>query len=128
MMGKLLLIFIGSGIGGVVRYALSGWTQKLGNGNFPLGTMVVNASGCLLIGFLSAAFAGRWLVREEYRLALLIGLLGGYTTFSTFGLETFALLNEGQYFSAMLNVMLSVTIGLAAVWCGYRLAETWLGA
>ncbi|MCG8407437.1 MAG: fluoride efflux transporter CrcB [Phycisphaerales bacterium] len=127
-MGKFLLIFVGSGIGGVLRYALSGWTQKLSYENFPLGTMVVNVSGCLFIGFLSAAFAGRWLVREEYRLALFIGLLGGYTTFSTFGLETFALLNERQIASAAINVLLSVGLGLAAVWCGYRLAETWLGA
>jgi CrcB protein len=126
-MTKLLLIFIGSGAGGVLRYVLAGWTQRLANGSFPIGTLIVNITGCLLIGFLTAAFSGRVLVREEYRVAVLIGLLGGYTTFSTFGLETFALLNAGQPWRALLNVTASVTAGLAGVWTGYRLAENWLG-
>jgi len=126
-MTKSLLIFIGSGAGGVLRYALSGLTQRLANGSFPIGTLIVNITGCLLIGFLTAALSGRVLVREEYRVAVLIGLLGGYTTFSTFGLETFALLNAGQPWRALLNVTASVTLGLAGVWTGYRLAENWLG-
>ncbi len=126
-MTKFLLIFIGSGAGGVLRYALAGWTQRLANGSFPIGTLIVNITGCLLIGFLSAAFSGRLLVREEYRVAVLIGLLGGYTTFSTFGLETFALLNDGQWWRATANVTASVILGLAGVWSGYRLAEHWLG-
>ena len=126
-MTKFLLIFIGSGAGGVLRYALAGWTQRLANGSFPIGTLIVNITGCLLIGFLTAAFSGRVLVREEYRVAVLIGLLGGYTTFSTFGLETFALLNDGQSWRAMLNVAASLILGLAGVWTGYRLAENWLG-
>ncbi len=126
-MTRFLLIFIGSGAGGVLRYALSGWTQRLANGSFPIGTLIVNITGCLLIGFLTAAFSGRVLVREEYRVAVLIGLLGGYTTFSTFGLETFALLNDGQAWRALLNVTASLILGLAGVWTGYRLAENWLG-
>lgn len=125
---KLLLIFLGSGAGGLARYACAGWTQRWANGAFPLGTLVVNVSGCLLVGFLAAALGGRMLVREEYRVALLIGLLGGYTTFSTFGLETFALLNDGQGWRAALNITASVVLGLAAVWFGHRLAEHWLGA
>lgn len=124
---KLALIFIASGVGGVCRYLLSGWAQKLANGSFPAGTLAVNVLGCLLIGFLSAAFAGRWLVREEYRVALIVGVLGGFTTFSAFGLETFALLNDGQYARAAWNVIASVGLGLASVWAGYRLAERWLG-
>lgn len=126
-MTKFLLIFIGSGAGGVLRYALAGWTQRLANGSFPIGTLIVNITGCLLIGFLTAALSGRVLMREEYRVALLIGLLGGYTTFSTFGLETFTLLNDGQAWRALLNVTASVILGLAGVWTGYRLAENWLG-
>ena len=126
-MSKLLFIFIGSGTGGLLRYAISGWTQRLASGSFPLGTLIVNVTGCLLIGFLTAALSGRVLLREEYRVALLIGLLGGYTTFSTFGMETFALLNDGQVWRALLNVTASVVIGVAAVWSGYRLAESWLG-
>jgi len=126
-MHKLLLIFIGSGAGGVLRYAVSGWTQRLGNGSFPLGTLCVNFLGCLLVGFLAAALSGRILIREEHRIALLVGLLGGFTTFSTFGLETFALLNNGQYARAALNVALSVGLGVGAVWLGYRAAEQWMG-
>lgn len=124
---KVILIFLGSGLGGVFRYALAGWTQRLANAAFPIGTLVVNVLGCLLIGFLSAAFAGRWLIREEYRIALMIGILGGFTTFSALGMETFAFLNDGQYGLAALNVALSVAAGLFAVWAGYRLAENWLG-
>jgi CrcB protein len=126
-MHKLLLIFLGSGIGGICRYLLSGWTQRLANGSFPIGTMVVNVVGCFLIGFLVAAFAGRWLLREEYRIGLIVGILGGFTTFSAFGLETFRLTNDGQFALAALNVVLSCALGLAAVWFGYRLAEVWLG-
>lgn len=126
-MHKLLLVFLGSGVGGVLRYAVGGWVQRRLSGLFPLGTLVVNLTGCVLIGFLSAALAGRWLVREEHRVALLVGVLGGYTTFSTFGWETFALLNDGQMGRAAGNAALSVVGGLAAVWIGYRLGQAWLG-
>ena len=107
--------------------SLAGWGQRWANGSFPLGTLLVNVLGCLLVGFLTSALAGRLLLREEYRIALLVGLLGGFTTFSTFGWETFALLNDGQVARAVANVTLSVSAGVAAVWFGYRLAEQWLG-
>jgi CrcB protein len=125
---RFVLIFLGSGIGGVGRYALGGWVQRYGNGSFPAGTLVVNVIGCLLIGFLTGGFSGRLLIREEYRIALIVGVLGGFTTFSAFGMETFALLNDGQFARATMNVAASVGAGLAAVWIGYRLAEHWLGA
>lgn len=124
---KLGLIFLGSGFGGVCRYSLSGWVQRAAPGTFPWGTLIVNVIGCLAIGFLTAAFGGRWLVREEYRVALIVGILGGFTTFSAFGMETFALLNSGQTAWAAGNVALSVGVGVTAVWIGYRLAEYWLG-
>jgi CrcB protein len=124
---KLTLIFVGSGVGGLLRYGLSGWVHRLFNGTFPIGTLAVNIVGCLLIGFLSAAFSGPLLIREEYRVGLIVGILGGFTTFSAFGIETFAFLNDGQHVRAAANVLLSVGIGLVAVWAGYRLAETWLG-
>lgn len=127
-MFKLALIFLGSGFGGVCRYALSGCVQRLGSGRFPVGTLAVNVIGCLLIGFLTAAFMGRVLIREEYRVAMIAGLLGGFTTFSAFGMETFALLNDGQIARALTNVAVSVGVGLTAVWIGYRAAEYWLGA
>jgi len=127
-MSKLVLIFLGSGLGGVCRYVLSGWAQRFGSASFPVGTLMVNVLGCLAIGFLSAAFMGRWFIREEHRIAVVVGVIGGFTTFSAFGMETFALLNDGQYFRAATNATLSVVLGLAAVWVGYRLAEGWLGA
>ena len=120
---KLTLIFLGSGLGGVLRFTIGSWVQKLGNPTFPLGTLVVNLTGCLLIGFLTTAFNGRLLIREEYRVALIVGVLGGFTTFSAFGIETFALLTEGRTASAAANVLLSVGAGLAGVWAGHRLAE-----
>ncbi|MBN2446454.1 MAG: fluoride efflux transporter CrcB [Phycisphaerae bacterium] len=122
-----LFIFVGSGVGGVMRWMVGGWVQRLSSGAFPIGTLAVNIIGCFLIGLLTVALPGRLLVREEFRIALLVGLLGGFTTFSTFGLETFALLNDGQAWRALLNVAGSVVLGLAAVWLGYRLAEGWLG-
>ena len=89
--------------------------------------MAVNLIGCLGIGFLAAMFSGPLLVREEYRIGLTVGVLGGFTTFSAFGLETFSLANEGQFLLALVNVTASCLLGLAAVWCGYRLAEYWFG-
>jgi CrcB protein len=123
---KLVLIAIGGGFGSVMRYVLGGWVQRLAGIDFPLGTLVINVSGCFAIGFLNAFFTPR-LVREEYRIAILVGILGGYTTFSTFGYETFMSLNDRQFARAGFNMLLSVGLGLAAVWIGYRLAERMFG-
>lgn len=126
-MVKLLLIAAGGGMGSVLRYLVAGWGQRLIAGPFPVGTMLVNIVGCFCIGFLNAAFSGPILIRQEYRIALTIGLLGGFTTFSAFGWETFALANDGQGIRAMMNLLLSVTLCFAAVWIGYRLAEKCFG-
>jgi CrcB protein len=126
-MFKLVIIAAGGAVGAVLRYAISGWVQKFANGSFPAGTLFVNMLGCLLIGFAGAFLAGPHLVREEYRVALLVGLLGAFTTFSTFGWETFALANAGQMWLAAANIVLSNGVGLVAVWFGYRLAEKWFG-
>jgi CrcB protein len=119
---KLILIGLGGGVGAVLRYLISGWGQTFSDGTFPLGTIGVNILGCGLIGFLGAAWAGPFAVREEYRLALMVGVLGGFTTFSSFGLETFSLLREGQRAAAIANVLASNLFGLLAVWVGFRLA------
>ena len=107
--------------------AVQGWVQRLSGGVFPMGTLVVNLSACFAIGLLTGFFAGPQLVREEYRIGLTVGVLGGYSTFSTFGLETFNLGNDGEFGLAALNMLLSCGVGLAAVWIGYRLAEHWFG-
>ncbi len=123
----LLLIAAGGAVGAVLRYLLAGWGQRLVVGTFPLGTLLVNLTGCLVIGYLGAVFAGPWLVRQELRLALLVGLLGGFTTFSSYAFETFALMADGRGGPALLNVALSNLVGLLAVWIGYRLATVWPG-
>jgi fluoride exporter len=125
-MYKILLVAAGSALGGVLRYGVQGWGQGLTNGSFPLGTLIVNVVGCFAIGFLNKAFTGL-LVPPEYRVALTVGILGGFTTFSAFGWETFALANDGQGLRAILNLLLSVTLAFVAVLLGYRLAEKWIG-
>ena len=124
---RILLIAAGGAVGAVLRYGVTGVVQRAAGGSFPLGTLVANVSGCLCIGLLAGLFAGPYLVREEYRSFVLIGVLGAFTTFSTFGLETFNLVNEREYALAALNVLLSNVLGLAAVWLGYRLSESWFG-
>jgi CrcB protein len=126
-MSKIILVFLGSGLGGLLRYVIQGCVQRLANGSFPVGTLAVNVIGCVLVGFLTALFTGPVLIREEYRVGLTIGVLGGFTTFSTFGLETFTLANAGQFWLAALNVALSCGFGFVAVWIGYRAAEHLFG-
>lgn len=126
-MTKWLLIGVGGAAGSMLRYAVQGWVQRLANGSFPAGTLAVNVIGCLVIGFLAAALTGPILIREEYRIGLTVGVLGGFTTFSAFGLETFHLANDGQFRLALANVALSVVLGCIAVWIGYRIAERWFG-
>jgi CrcB protein len=126
-MTKWLLIAAGGAFGSVLRYAVQGWVQRATNGSFPAGTLAVNVLGCILIGFLTALFTGPFLIREEYRVGLSVGILGGFTTFSTFGLETFTLMNAGQFGWASLNIILSCGLGLFAVWLGYRVGEYWYG-
>jgi CrcB protein len=120
---KYLLIFVGGGCGSLLRYGFQGGVQRLAGGVFPIGTLAVNVTSCLAIGLVSGYFAGPQLIREEYRIALTVGVLGGYSTFSTFGLESFNLTNDTQYGLAVLNMILSCGLGFLAVWIGYRAAE-----
>jgi CrcB protein len=119
---KLLFIAGGGALGSVLRYLAAGWGQRLTPGVFPLGTLLVNVTGCLLIGYIATLFAGPALIREEYRLAVLVGFLGGFTTFSTFGYESWALLADREWGLLGANVLLSNVAGLIAVWLGHRLA------
>jgi len=126
-MYKLILIAIGGALGSVLRYGVQGWVQRLGSSSFPTGTLVVNVSGCLAIGFLGMIFTGPVLIREEYRIAILVGILGGYTTFSAFGRETYLLAADGQAWLAIGNIALSNALGLVAVWLGHRVGEKLFG-
>ena len=126
-MTKIALIAVGGAGGTVLRYICTGWVQNIWGGLFPLGTLLVNVAGCFGIGFFGMALTGPVLMREEYRLALLVGLFGGFTTYSTFCWETFSLINDGQGRQAAVNILLSNLVGLGAVWFGYRLAERLYG-
>jgi len=120
---KWILIAAGGGLGSVLRYAVQIGVSRIWDHAFPLGTLLVNLSGCVLIGLLAGLFYGSASLREEYRLALSVGVLGGFTTFSAFGLESFSLLNERRVTMALLYVAGSCVAGLLAVWLGWRLGE-----
>lgn len=116
-MAKILLVLAGGGIGSLLRYGASGVFSKVGPG-FPIGTLLVNLIGSFLIGLLwgiseKAAFHPIW------RMFLFTGILGGFTTFSAYGLETFNLLREGKLMSAMANILLSNILGIALVIFGF---------
>lgn len=121
-----LLVGIGSFVGGNARYILSRWVGAMIDGRFPLGTFLVNVSGSFLLGLIGALLAQRTIPNAEaVRLALGVGFCGGFTTFSTFELETNALLEDGVWLTAVLNVVLSVFVGLVALRLGV-LAGRWL--
>lgn len=124
---KLLLIFLGAGLGGVLRYLLAHTIHTAANSAFPFGTLVVNITGCLAIGFLAALFEARSTgpsaIPEHYRLALIVGVLGGYTTFSAFGYESMKLITDHKWMLAGLYIFLSNALGLAAVFIGAALAS-----
>ncbi len=120
-MSKLLLVFIGGGLGAVSRFLVT--TALAGKlGNFPLGTLAANFFGSLLMGLVVGILAGRVNVSTEpIRLFVAVGFLGGFTTFSSFSAETLALINGGQIFAAMANVIVSVVAGLAACAVGLKI-------
>jgi len=121
---KVLLVGCGGFLGAVARYLLGGAVHRLVQAPvFPFGTLVVNVSGCLAIGFLGGLADERGALSPEARVFLLIGILGGYTTFSSFGYETFQLLRDGEMLPAVANVLLQVVIGLAAVWAGHSVVR-----
>jgi CrcB protein len=112
-------VFLGAGIGGVLRYAVALWVARRFSTHFPVATFLVNTTGCLLIGVATPLVAHR----EPARLLLVVGVLGGYTTFSTFGLETYRAIRDGMAGLALLYATGSVLAGLAAVWLGLWLAR-----
>lgn len=127
---KSLLIFLGAGLGGVLRFWIGGLVQSAAGKGFPFGTMAVNVSGCLVIGFLVhywgaaghvAGESPRFGPGEGVRDLVLIGVLGGYTTFSTFGRETVELASAGHTGRAAAYALGSLALGLIAVWVGARI-------
>jgi fluoride exporter len=121
-MYKILLIALGGAMGTLARYGIQLMLAP-GSIRFPYGTMLVNVSGCLAIGFLHAQFMQRPAIRPEYQLAVLVGFLGGYTTFSSFGLETSGLMRNGHYVRAGVYVSMSNLVGIACVLIGVVLGR-----
>lgn len=123
-MTKLLFIGAGGFIGTVLRYVVSGLAHTLSQtGAFPYGTLVVNVLGCFCIGFLSELLDVRAFIDTDTRAFLVVGILGGFTTFSAFGIETISLIREGESVLAVMNVGVQVLLSLGAVWLGYSLAS-----
>jgi CrcB protein len=114
----LLLIAVGGAVGAVLRYGASISVYSLLGRGFPYGTLFVNVSGSLLMGILSVLMLERFDIGPEWRAAILVGVLGSFTTFSTFSIETLNLLEQGDLMRAMANIVLSVLICLVAVWFG----------
>lgn len=114
----LLAIALGGGIGSVARYLASNAVYQWVGRDFPYGTLAVNVLGGLFMGCLSELLITRWTVATEFRALVLIGFLGGFTTFSTFSMETWSLLESGAYGKAMLNGLASVVFCVFAVWLG----------
>jgi fluoride exporter len=119
---RLLLIGFAGFIGTLLRYWLSGEIAKRFGETFPLGTLVVNAIGCFLAGIIFYLAYERFLATPTARAILFFGFLGGFTTFSSYGLQTFTLLRDGEVTLALVNVAVSNVAGILLVWGGYRLA------
>lgn len=122
-MHNLFLIGLGGGLGSVLRYVISGavqqWSRSIA---FPFGTLAVNLLGCFVIGFCAQLAETRGVFTSEARAFVFIGMLGGFTTFSTFGNETMNLLRASEMPHAALNIVAHIALGLLAVWLGRTLA------
>ena len=122
-MREFLLVGSGGFLGSVARYYLGGWVLHVsGASRFPWGTLAVNTLGCLLIGALAGAAEYRHILTPQMRLLIFTGFLGGFTTFSAFGYESYFLGREHNWMSSGLNVVLHLLIALPAVWVGHRAA------
>lgn len=118
---KIVLIATMGGVGSVLRYLLANALQRpTTEGAFPVGTFCVNVLGCFCAGLLAAVFAERLPIREELRVAVMVGFLGGFTTFSSFGVETVGHWMTGHRSVAIAYVAASITVGLFAVWAGFK--------
>ena len=118
-MQQLLLVGAGGFIGAISRFLLSSFVQQMAKSYWlPFGTIAVNIVGCYLIGLLNGIDHIKQIFNPEIRLLVFVGMLGGFTTFATFGYETFELLKSNYTVSGLLNILVQVTFGLAAVWLG----------
>jgi fluoride exporter len=123
MLNRYLLVLVGGGAGALARYVAATAIMARFGGKFPLGTLVINVTGSFLIGFLMTMLTARLDIDPRWRLFLVVGFLGGYTTFSSFEWETYSAVREGDLWAGMINVVASVMLGYVAVWLGSMLAR-----
>lgn len=116
-----LWVAAGGAVGSLLRYQVAGAVQRWNGSDWPLGTLAVNLAGSLVIGGITHLVLARGMFSAEARLFVMVGLLGGFTTFSTFSIETLRLLQQGAWEYALANAALSVAGGLAAAWAGFAL-------
>lgn len=125
---KVLMIAAGGAVGSVARFVLGHLVQRgLGDG-FPWGVLAVNVIGCLTIGVIAAFIAGSPEAREAWRLAVIVGLLGGFTTFSAFSLDALELASDGRWLHAGAYVLATNALCLVMTWAGFRAAQPWFPA
>jgi len=121
---SVVFVALGGALGSVSRYLLGTWTQTLSKSiDFPYGTLTVNLIGCFVIGVLAQLAETRGAFTQDARAFIFIGILGGFTTFSSFGSDTINLFRDGETFNALLNVGANVIVGLVLVWLGRTIAD-----
>ncbi len=118
---RYMVVLAGAGLGGLARYTLGTWIMAKYGGRFPLGTFLINVSGAFLIGLLMSLLTARFHPHPHWRLFLVVGFLGGYTTFSSFEYETLQAVRDGERWMGMLYAVGSVVLGYVAVWLGAAL-------
>lgn len=117
------MVGIGGFFGAIARYLIGGWFVGKGNAVFPYGTFVVNVTGCFVLGLAVTLITERFIVHPHWRLLIAIGFLGAYTTFSTFEYETNKLMEEGSLWFALLNMFMSLAVGMIAIRIGVMLGR-----
>jgi CrcB protein len=120
---KYILVMLGGAVGSLTRYVLGTEINVRIGGRFPLGTMVINVTGSFLIGVIMILLTEKLRVHPNWRPLLIVGFLGGYTTFSSFEFETYQAIRDGGYWIGLINVFASVLLGFAGVWLGATLAR-----
>ncbi len=123
----ILLIAVFGAVGAVGRYTVSGWACRAFGESFPFGTMAVNLIGCFLLGAVAHIGQNTELIPPSYRPAITVGMLGAFTTFSTFGYETLRQLQEGLWQAGLTNIAANVVFGLLLVWIGIETARYLVG-
>jgi CrcB protein len=122
-MTRYLAVVIGGGVGSLARYVAASAIMTRFGGKFPLGTLAINVTGSFLIGLLMTLLTERYKLDPAWRLLLVAGFLGGYTTFSSFEWETYSAVRDGAFRTGVLNVLSSIMLGYVAVWLGSMLAR-----